>query len=37
VPYEIPAGRVEAKIILYDVNNEFLPITASITSFEVRD
>jgi hypothetical protein len=37
VPYEIPAGQVEAKIILYDVNNEFLPITASITSFEVRD
>jgi hypothetical protein len=36
VPYEIPSGQVEIKMVIYDMRGAFDPITVPVATFEVR-
>lgn len=37
VPYEIPAGTIDVKMLLYDMKGQFEPITVLVDRFEVED
>jgi hypothetical protein len=37
VPYEVPSGPVEIKMIIYDMEGAFDPITVPVDTFEVVD
>lgn len=37
VPYEIPSGPVEIKMVIYDMKGAFDPITVPVDTFEISD